>query len=125
MWQRIQTLYMITALVLLVISSFFCKEVPYLVLMILGALCNLLPIFMFKHRMLQMRIVIFGAVVLLGLQVWMAIDYFTASELTVFNYTMVVPVICAILDFLAVRGIISDELLVRSAGRLRSARRKK
>lgn len=116
---------MFTAFVLLTVSLFFCKEVPYLVLMAVGTLCNLLPVFMFKHRMLQMRIVIFGAVVLLGLQVWMAIDYFTASELTRFNYTMVVPVICAILDFLAVRGIISDELLVRSAGRLRAARKKK
>lgn len=125
MWQRIQTLYMVTALVIIVLAACFAKEIPYVVLLVLGGLCNLLPVFMFKHRMIQMRIVIFGAVVLLGLQIWMAFDYFTAADNVEFNYSMVVPIIAAILDFLAVRGIMSDELLVRSAGRLRSARKKK
>ncbi|MCQ2173719.1 MAG: DUF4293 domain-containing protein [Bacteroidales bacterium] len=125
MWQRIQTLYMLVALILIAVAACFAKEIPYIVLLVLGGLCNLLPVFMFRHRMLQLRLVIFGAVVLLGLQVWMAVDYFTAEETVQFNYSMVVPVIAAILDFLAVRGIMSDELLVRSAGRLRASRKKK
>lgn len=116
---------MITALVLSVLAAVFCNNLYYTLLFSLGALCNLLPVFMFRHRMLQMRIVIFGAVVLLGLQLWMAIDYFTAADDVAFNYSVIVPVIAAIFDFLAVRGIVSDELLVRSAGRLRAAKRKK
>ncbi len=116
---------MLVALILIAVAACFAKEIPYIVLLVLGGLCNLLPVFMFRHRMLQLRLVIFGAVVLLGLQVWMAVDYFTAEETVQFNYSMVVPVIAAILDFLAVRGIMSDELLVRSAGRLRASRKKK
>ena len=125
MWQRIQTLYMVLALVALGIALGFTSRLPFIILLSVCALCNLLPVFTFRHRMLQMRLLLFAAVALLGLQAWMAYDYFTADVQDKFNCSMVVPVIAAILDFLAVRGIVSDELLVRSAGRLRASKRKK
>lgn len=118
-------MYMAIAVILIGVSFGFTSKVPFIILFAVGGLSNLLPIFMFKHRNLQMRILIFGAVVLLGLQGWMVYDYINAPDTVKFNYTMVVPVICAILDFLAIRGVIQDELLVRSSSRLRAAKRRK
>ncbi|MCQ2177540.1 MAG: DUF4293 domain-containing protein [Bacteroidales bacterium] len=123
MWQRIQTLYMLVAAVITGLGAAFVARLPFIVLFVTGCLANLLPIFMFRHRMLQMRILIFGACVLLGLQIWMAFDYFSADAAVKFNYSMVAPAVAVILDVLAVRGVISDELVVRSAGRLRAAKR--
>lgn len=125
MWQRVQTLYMLVSLVLLGLAIGYSSYLPFTVLLSVGALTNLVPLFCFRHRMLQMRLLVFGAVVLFCLQVWMAYGYFTAEEGAVFNYSMVVPAIVAILDVLAVRGVMSDELLVRSSSRLRASRRKK
>jgi len=125
MWQRIQTLYMLVALVLLGIATANSSYIPFIVLLSLGAACNLLPLFCFKHRMLQLRCLIFGAVVLLCLQVWMLYVYFSAPAGTLFNWSTVVPVICVILDALAARGVLQDELLVRSSSRLRAAKRNK
>lgn len=114
---------MVLALIALGIALGFTTRIPFIILLSACALCNLLPIFMFKHRMLQMRLLLFAAIALLGLQAWMAYDYFTAGIQVKFNYSMVVPVIAAILDFLAVKGVVSDELLVRSAGRLRTKKK--
>ena len=41
------------------------------------------------------------------------------------SITGIFPIVAVILDFLAARSILADELLVRSADRLRSAKRKK
>lgn len=60
---------------------------------------------------------------LVGLQIWMATVYFTAADKSVFDITFVFPLVAAILDFLASRSILSDEMLVQSASRLRSTRK--
>lgn len=125
MWQRIQTLYMLVSLVIIGVAIGFSSYLPFIILLSVGAASNLVPLFCFKHRMLQMRILIFGIVVLLCTQGWMAWNYFSASEGALFNYSYIVPILAAILDILAVRGVVQDELLVRSSSRLRAAKRKR
>ena len=70
-----------------------------------------------------MRTAIIAAIMLLGLQIWMAVVYLTGDK-TAFNITAVFPVVAAILDVLAARSIFSDELIVRNSSRLRSSKRK-
>ena len=115
---------MLTALVLIGVAMAYTSKTEYLVLFGIGAACNLVPLVSFRHRMLQFRILVFGAVLLLGLQVWMAVEYFSSPAGVKFNYSTVVPVIAAVLDVLAIRGVMQDELLVRSSSRLRSSARK-
>lgn len=123
MWQRIQTLYMLIALVLLGVAIANTREPAFLVLLGVGAAANLIPLFCFKHRMLQLRCLIFGAVVLLCLQIWIAYSYFAAEGQPELKYSMIFPLICVILDALAARGVFQDELIVRSSSRLRAAKR--
>lgn len=94
-------------------------------LILLGVACfmQVVAILAYKFRLFQMRTAIIAAIMLLGLQIWMAVAYLTGDK-TAFNITAVFPVVAAILDVLAARSIFSDELIVRNSSRLRSSKRK-
>lgn len=158
MWQRLQTLYLALGLGL-IISLFFCNfftfevagdgEYPvteviryremgkwglYLIMLIIVSLLQLLGLSAFKARMVQMWLVIFNALVLLGFQALIVIDivkfnhYVLAESIEVYKIayvTSVFPAVVAILNFLASKNIMLDEAMVQSASRLRSARRRK
>ena len=80
---------------------------------------------MYRHRIFQMRTVMLAAIISLALQCWLAVDFFTSGEALVFRVAAVFPIAVTILNILAARAIYSDELIVRSASRLRAAKRNK
>ena len=133
MWQRVQTLYLFLATALIA-ALFFCHKAgdvfytdywPYLVLLLVVAFLNVMALTTFKHRIFQMRTATLSAIILLGLQVWLVVDCIKTHNTPVFSLTAVFPIVAMILNLLAARGILADELLVRSADRLRAAKRKK
>ena len=133
MWQRIQTLYLILATGL-VAALFFCTKAgdntyteywPYAILLIVIAFLQVMATTTWKHRIFQMRTASLAAIILIGLQAWLVVDFITTHNDPVFHVTAVFPIVAAILDFLAARSILADEMLVRSADRLRAAKRKK
>jgi hypothetical protein len=85
------------------------------------ALLHFVVILLYKKRILQIRIMVFSIVLLLGL--FGMFFYFTYAGFTgakvAFKVTVVFPVVAAILDFLAIRAIGKDEALVRSLNRIR------
>ena len=133
MWQRIQTLYLLLATGLVVALLFspkagditYTEYWPYAVLLIITAFLQVMATTTWKHRIFQMRTASLSAIILIGLQVWMVVDFISTHNTQVFHITAVFPVVAAILDFLAARSILADEMLVRSADRLRAAKRKK
>lgn len=142
MWQRIQTLFIFIAILLTAILFFsdaaviigeggtaagipYREKLPYLVLMSLGGLAEVVALFSFKKRMFQLRMTAVAFVLMLGLQGWLVYDYFTAPDGMVFKFTAIFPLVAAVLDILAIRGIFADELMVRSSKRLRAAKNKK
>ena len=133
MWQRIQTLYLLLATGL-VVSLFFCMKAgdipftdywPYLVLLIVTGFLQVMALTTYKHRVFQMRTAVLSAIILVGLQGWLVYDFISTHNDPVFHVTAVFPIVAVILDFLAARSILADEMLVRSADRLRAAKRKK
>ena len=133
MWQRIQSLYLFLATGL-VVSLFFCMKAgdvpytdywPYLVLLIVTGFLQVMALTTFKHRVFQMRTAVLSAIILIGLQGWLVYDFISTHNDPVFHVSAVFPIVAVILDFLAARSILADELLVRSADRLRAAKRKK
>ena len=140
MWQRIQTLYLalacgiVAALFFIPLAVaigdggaqetiYFTDNVYFVCLMISIALANLLALILFKHRGLQMRVTVIAILLLLGFQIWLGARYFSAPEGIVFRFTVILPLIAAALDALALRGILADELLVQSASRLRTRKK--
>lgn len=97
---------------------------PYLLFAIMTFLANLISLGLFKARMIQMRLCIISAIVLLAFQIWIGVDYFRNMDDMVYSFTAIFPVIAAILDVLAARNIMLDEAMVQSAARLRSTKRK-
>ena len=123
MWQRVQTLYLAVALELLVVMFWHVTYLWWLILLGTACFMQVVAVLAYKFRLFQMRTTIIAALMLLGLQVWMAVVFFTGDK-SAFNMTAVFPVVAAILDAMAARGIFSDELIVRSSSRLRSSKKK-
>ena len=133
MWQRVQTLYLILATGL-VAALFFCTKAgdvtyteywPYLVLLIVTAFLQVMATTTWKHRIFQMRTAVLAAIILVAFQGWLVYDFITTHNTPVFHITAVFPIVATILDFMAARSILADEMMVRSASRLRAAKRNK
>lgn len=141
MWQRLQTLYLCIATGLVAALFFsvkaftlgpggvhaeeltYIKYTPYLILLILITILQLLAIFTYKTMVFQMRTASLAAIMLVALQVWIGVDYFMADKVWIFRFTAVFPLVAAILDFIAVRYILRDQLLVESISHLRSRKK--
>lgn len=84
----------------------------------------LVTIFLFRKRILQIRLCIFNAILMLGFYglfgffVWVLDGKMEDAILSV-KIALSFPVIALILDYLAIRNIGADEALVRSLDRLR------
>ena len=141
MWQRLQTLYLciptglIEALFFSVqaftlgpggvhsVDLTYIKYTPYLILLILITILQLLAVFTFNARVFQMRTAVLSAILMIALQAWIGVDYFTADKEWIFKFTAVFPLVAAILNFIAARLILRDQLLVESVSHLRSRKK--
>lgn len=102
------------------------ERFPVYPLVILFSLCiaiTVFTIFMFKKRMIQIRLSVLNIILILGLQGIMY--YYVRFAQTIldgsvsYNLFFIFPLVCSILVFLALRAIARDEALVRSLDRLR------
>lgn len=97
------------------------------VVMALAAIIPFVTIFMFKNRKLQIRLCAVELVLLIGSVAFMAIYYYLGSRMfdnmefatQGFRIAIVFPIVALILDYLAIRAIFHDEMLVRSLDRIR------
>ena len=93
----------------------------------MGVLLPLVTIFLFRRRLLQIRLCVVEMVLLLGSLVMEGVYYFLSwrvfSDLTFhtqgFKPAIVLPLVCLLFAYLAARAIFRDELLVRAADRIR------
>lgn len=142
MWQRIQTLYFAIITGILLALTFgnvgvdysdlatiesvrYISKLPYAILIFISLAANVVALFSWGHRPIQIRLAGGSAVLLLALQVWIGVDYFTLGKEFVFSWTAILPIFAFICEVLAIKGIYADELLVKNASRLRAAKRKK
>lgn len=149
MIQRIQSVYLLVVTILMVICM--CSPVGSIIastneISEFGNLCITLPdgtkdyapwalfaillvvaalsfgtIFLFKKRMLQIRLTIFSSVMLIGYYLALVAYIFMLAEETTFSasWTICLPFVGIILNWLAIRGIGADEALVKAYDRLR------
>lgn len=155
MIQRIQSVYLLAVVILLVLAlcmpiGFYpvAGSVEELVLnplgitladgtfqstwglfaiLLLSAIVALATIFLYKNRMLQVRMTVFNSVLLVGYYVVCSIFIFVikddlAAESFRFGWALCLPLVTIILNYLAFRSIMSDELMVKAADHLRPRR---
>ena len=96
---------------------------PLAALVITTVLLNLLAIFFYKNRPLQMKVCGINVGIQAGLGlVILFMQRSIASDLEYdwnFHYSMILPMLAAVLDFFAYRAISDDEALIQSLNRLR------
>jgi hypothetical protein len=133
MIQRFQSLLLLLAFILLALMICFplCQFAdgskayvndyyPVLVLLLINMVLTAFSFFMYKHRMLQIRLSIFNALIIVGLQGWIIYLFFSIpGNSVVFSLTAACPLAAFILILLAIRYIGRDEALIRSLSRLR------
>lgn len=96
---------------------------PVLVMVSMSGLISLITIFLFKKRVLQIRLCAFNLVISLGCIALMFIylhqagKYFDAK--VYYSILIAFPAVSAILLWLAIRSIGKDEALIRSIDRIR------
>ena len=149
MIQRIQSVYLLVVTILMIICM--CSPVGSIIastqeISEFGNLCITLPdgtkdyatwalftillvasilsfgtIFLFKKRMLQIRLTIFNSILLIGYYLTLVAYIFMLAEDTTFSasWTICLPFVAIILNWLAIRGIGADEALVKAYDRLR------
>lgn len=143
MWQRIQTLYLAVSTLLIgalfftgkaavygsdgaVTETFrYTSYIPYLILLIIISFLNILALTTYKIRVFQMRTAVLAALITIALQIWIGVDFFYSHDSMVFRITAVFPAVAVILDFLAARNILADQMIVESAYHLRKSRRER
>ena len=149
MIQRIQSVYLLVVTILMIIcmcnpvgsiiastneiSEFgnLCITLPdgskdyapwalFAILMVV-AILSFVTIFLFKKRMLQIRLTIFSSIMLIGYYLVLVALALMLAEGTSFtpSWTICLPFIAIVLNWLAIRGIGADEALVKAYDRLR------
>lgn len=151
MLQRIQTLYLLASCVLCVVCLCFplgyftdllgakYAELfnlwvttvedgsrsfsPWALFVLLVGVSTLtfLDIMLFTRRALQMRVVAFCMVLLVGYYIYLGVFAWMYMGDGGFrpSVTAALPLVAIVLDYLAFRGILKDEMLVKSLDRLR------
>lgn len=151
MIQRIQTVYLLIVTALLIIAmcqpvgtlivgdGSVCNFMNYgiefpdgtinstswgmLALLLLSAIVAFATIFLFRNRILQIRMTIFNSIIVIGYYITFFVFMFMLKDALVAEYqlswALALPLITIILNYLAIRAIGKDEVMVKAADRLR------
>jgi|SRR5690554_33642 len=150
MLQRIQSVYLILAAAAMLISvtlplaSFYfnTEEVLFeamgiylngeltdstwglFVIGLMSSIAALITIFLYKNRILQIRLSIFNIVLMIGFYLYLGFIMYKVYpvenlEFSKVGFGAIMPIVSIILTILAIRKIGADEALIRSLNRLR------
>ncbi len=92
-------------------------------ILLLSAIIAFATIFLFRNRMLQIRMTVFNSILLIGYYLtFLAFMFILQGRLDAsfhLSWGICLPLISIILNYLAIRAIGKDEVLVKAADRLR------
>lgn len=93
-------------------------------ILLLGALIAFCTIFLFRNRMLQVRMTVFSSILLVGYYIACCVFVFVLkgdldAKSFQLGWALCLPGVAIILNYLAFRAIYKDEVMVRAADRLR------
>ena len=141
MWKNLQTLYLGISTALIA-SLFFCnfativapggeelaiayrEKLPYLAMLIMLFTAHVAATASFKVPFLQARVAMITALMSIGFQVWLAVDIFRFLNEMTFHITALFPLAAAVLNIMAAKRALVDEMTITAAKSMRSARRK-
>ena len=141
MWKKVHT-YLIAIATILTISMFFCRfatiigpegenlkimyyeKIPYVVMLIMLMTGGICAFFCNKQPFLQARICMLTALMLIGFQIWLGIDFVRFHNDMVFSLTMMFPLVSAILDIIAARSALVDGFTLQAVKSMKNPRKR-
>ena len=120
MIQRKQTVFLLLAFIALLLCGLFEQTFVFLCGWVCGlSLATLADVFLFKNRKRQnLLCVVLMALTLVYYVVLAVINHRQGGQLTL-TWPMALPAVAIVLLFMAHKGIVHDEKLVRSLDRIR------
>ena len=104
-------------------ESLYLLTVPTIILLGVTVLISFVSIFLYKKRIIQMRINSFNIILMIG---YVGLNYYYIQNFSkqldgVVSYQIIAvfPFVAAVLTYLAIRSIGKDEVLIRSMDRIR------
>lgn len=90
-------------------------------ILIISAIISLITIFLYRKRMLQIRLTLFNIILAIGYYVTLVTFVFMLKGESTFvpSWMVCLPFVGIVLDWLAIRAIGKDEMLVKAYERLR------
>ena len=142
MWKKIHTIYSILATLLSASMFFFSfatilgpegielkimyyEKLPYLFMLIMllaGGVCS---VFTYRNGFLQARVCILTALMLIGFQIWLGVDFLRFRHDMVFSISAIFPIVAAILNVLAARGALVEGMTLQTAEKVLKSRKKR
>lgn len=140
MWQRIQTLYLGISTAL-IFSMFFCtfatiigpggaeatiayrEKLPYLVLLVMLITAHIAATASFKAFFLQARVAMIAGLLAFGFQIWLGIDMLMNLKTMSFSLTALFPLTAGVLDFMAAKRSLVDEMTIQAVKSTRKTRK--
>ena len=105
---------------IMIFGEIYRSYPPFLVLTVISLLISLSCLFLIHHRTLQMRLCVYNAIILLAYQIWIVVLFISLKKggltLDRFPVSVVFPIICVILNFLAasmIRKAMASEAVMK------------
>ena len=104
-------------------DGLYLITIPRIILLVITVLISFVSVFLFKKRIIQMRLNSFNIILMIG---YLGLNYYYIQNFSkqlngVVSYeiTAIFPFVAAVLTYLAIRAIGKDEALIRSMDRIR------
>lgn len=141
MWKKIHTIYSIIATLLSASMFFFSfatilgpegtelkimyyEKLPYLFMLIMLLAAGVCSIFTYRNGFLQARVCILTALMLIGFQIWLGVDFLRFRTDMVFSISAIFPIVAAILNVLAARGALVEGMTLQTAEKVLKSKKK-
>ena len=141
MWKKAQTYFIGIATLLTTIMFFsrlatiigpggeeldimYFEKLPYIVMLIMLLTAGICAVFCHKFPLLQARVCVLSALMLLGFQLWLGVDFIRFHNDMVFSVTLIFPIVGAILNIMAARKALIDGMTLQAVKSLKKSRKK-
>jgi hypothetical protein len=101
------------------------EKLPYLVLMVMLITAHIAATASFKAFFLQARVSMIAGLLAFGFQIWLGIDMLLNFKEMTFSFTALFPLAAGVLDFMAAKRSLVDEMTVQAVKSARRTRKKK
>ncbi len=142
MWKKIHTIYSIIATLLSASMFFFSfatiigpegselkimyyEKLPYLFMLIMLLAAGVCSIFTYRNGFLQARVCMLTALMLIGFQIWLGVDFLRFRTDMVFSVSAIFPIAAAILNVLAARGALVEGMTLQTAEKVLKSKKKR